>query len=164
MRAQPKPRTGPVIDQDLPPPKLRHRLAPARVGDPENHRPAALGRVARAAHRDLGRIRKLDQQLRLPLRLRANRLDANLVHDLIARPRGIHRRHIGSPRRITLNVVRIVDRPRREGEGTRVRRPAGRGRLEIQPRPYVQIARARPAQQPLDRAARREVHAQLGNR
>src|SRR4029077_4053748 len=121
---------------------------------------AARG-VARAADLEAGLVTEIDQQLRLPDRVLADPFDADLLDQVVARSRCVERRHVRRAGQKTCRAVGVLELGL-EAERPRMSLPADECRLE-----YVreigtdeEPAVPRPAAEPLDAAADREVHVE----
>src|SRR5579863_807680 len=127
--------------------------------DVEGHRAAAVGHVARPRDPDPGRVSERYQILRLAHRLGSNCRHPDLVHDLVAGPRRVERRHIWSPVQEPVCILGVVDRTVLEGERLPVRHPTREAWLQGAPvlAAHVEVAGTRTAAQPFDRAPGREV-------
>ena len=115
--------------------------------------------VARTADSKACLVRQADKALRLPLRLGADRSCANLVDDLVAGTRRVHRWDIGRAVKKTADVRRIFDRPTDELEPACVSSPAHSGRPKLEIGAGIKIAGAGTAEQPLDGTTGGEVES-----
>src|SRR4051794_16085302 len=96
MRPEADARVGAEVAEDLPLRQLLvHRLELRHV---HGHRPAAAFRLTWRADAEAARICTLDQELRLPQRVRANPFNADLLDQVIAGRARIERRDIRRPR------------------------------------------------------------------
>ena len=125
--------------------------------------PRRSGRAG-AAHLEAGLVGEVDQQLRLAERVLTDAVDADLLDQVVARGRGVERRHVrraGEEARRAGRVAHLL----LEAERPLVRLPAGEGRLEPlgEVRADVEPAVAGPAAEPLDGAADGEVDAERGD-
>ena len=117
--------------------------------------------AARAPDLEPGRVGEVDQQLRLPERVLADAVDADLLDQVVARRRRVVRGHVrraGEEPRRAGRVVHLL----LEAERALVRLPARVGRREPlgEVGPDVEPAVPRAAAEPLDRAADGEVDAE----
>ena len=86
------PGVGPEVADDLPLAELLvHGLELRRA---HRDRAAAARSIARAADLEAGLVGEVDQQLRLPDRVLADPLDADLLDQVVARGRRVERRHV----------------------------------------------------------------------
>ncbi len=118
---------------------------------------AALG-APRAPDLEAGLVGEVDQELRLPQRVRADPVDADLLDQVVARRRRVQRRDVGRSGEEAGGAVRVLHLLL-EPERPLVRLPAGERRPQPlgEVGPDVEPAVARAAAQPLDRAADGEV-------
>src|SRR5438874_13320396 len=149
VRAEAQADVGAAVADDL----ARRQLAADGlvVVDAHGNRAAAPRGVARGPRLEPVPAKQLEQERRLLERPLPDPGDPNLFDCVIAGRCGIEGGHVrrpGQEARGTLGVVL----PRLEGEGPRVRLPAGQRRLEPlgQLRPHVEPRRPRPATEPLD--------------
>ena len=105
-----------------------------------------------------------DEQLGLPHRVGADPVDSDLLDDVVARGRRIEGGHVRRAGQEAPRAVRVLELGL-EAERPRVRLPADERRLERlgQVGADVEPARARPAAEPLDAPADREVDVQRGH-
>ena len=162
VRPEPDPGVGTEVAEDL---ALGQLAVDGReVGDVDGDGPAApLGR-ARAPHLEPGRVREVDQELRLAQRVRPDAIDADLLDQVVARGAGEVRRHVGRPgeeARGAGGEAHLL----LEAERRLVRLPARERRLEPlgEVGPDVEPPVAGAAAEPLHRAADGEVDAERGH-
>src|SRR5438045_1448884 len=134
------------------------------VGDAHGNRAAAARRVTRGPRLEPVLVEELEQERRLLERALADPGDADLLDHVVACGGGVEGGHVGRPGQEARGAVRVV-LPRLEGEGPRMRLPAGERGLERlgQIRSHVEPCSPRPAAEPLDRPADREVDAERGH-
>ena len=162
MRAEAQADIGTAVADDL----ARGQLAAdcLVVVDAHRNRAAAARRITRGPRLEPVLVEELEQERRLLERALADPGDADLLDHVVACGGGVEGGHVGRPGQEARGAVRVV-LPRLEGEGPRVRLPAGHCGLEPfrKFRAHVQPGGPGPAAEPLDRTADREVDAERGH-
>ncbi len=96
VRAEADPGAGPEVAEDAP--LLELRIDRRALGHREDHRAAAPVGLAPAVDLDPGRISQVDEQARLPERVLADPIDADLLDEVVARGSGHVRGRVRSAR------------------------------------------------------------------
>ena len=160
MRRHPHSRLRPVIHQHIP----RHQF-PANfrsVRTLHRHRPRPLRRIFRRIHPPTARLRSRQQPRRQSQRFLANRRDPHLINDLQPRLARIQRRNMRRAVQKTKRILASVNRAGLKSKRAPVRQPSRQRRPQFRAQifTHVQIRHARPAAQPFQNAAHREIHVQ----
>jgi hypothetical protein len=156
VRPQPDAGIRPEVAHDAP---LAELAVDGRgVGRADEHGAAAPGRVAGASDLAPRLVQELDQERRERERALADPLHPDLLDHVVARRRGVERRHVRRAGEKAAHARRVLELGL-EVERARVALPADEGRLEPlgEVGPHVQPARPGAAAEPLDAAADGEV-------
>src|SRR3954465_13200119 len=159
VRGEPDARVGAEVAHDLAIDELVAEVLGVRVEDGDRASPVLV--VAGGADLEAGLLGQRDQVVGEGEGALADLLLAHAGHDLVAGTAGVEGRDVRrAGEEAPGRLLAVMDRAGTEGEGLLVRLPAHQGRLQRAGdlRVDPQVAGARTAAEPLDRAAHRGVY------